>query len=335
MRLIGDVLAGLHYAVGKGVTHRDMKLSNVLISSHGRAKLVDFGLAAISADMSEEAIAAAPNPRSIDYAGLERITGVRKNDKRSDIYFTGCILYHMLSGRPPLFETRDRMKRLSVGRFRDIPPLGQLVADLPNYVIAFCNRSMDLKPERRFQTPGEMLDELNHVIKRVKAGETGIVASAPDLAPTEDPDQTLLVGGAPLEREGEDRKIMLIESNVKLQDAIRDALKKRGYRVLVFGSPSRALQRFQDHMDSDPLADCVIFSAGELGDEAIEAFNAFVTDDVTRGIPAIVLVGRAVVANPERVKVDEQHLMLPLGLKIRELRTSLIQLLGAGETSSS
>ena len=48
--------------------------------------------------MSEEAIAAAPNPRSIDYAGLERITGVRKNDPRSDIYFAGCMLYHMLSG---------------------------------------------------------------------------------------------------------------------------------------------------------------------------------------------------------------------------------------------
>ena len=260
---------------------------------------------------------------------------MRKNDRRSDIYFTGCILYHMLAGRPPLFETRDRMKRLSVGRFRDVPPLGQLVPELPNYVIAFCNRAMDLKPERRYQTPGEMLEELNHVIKRVKAGDTGGVATVPDTTPTEDADQTLLVGGAPLEREGEDRKIMLVESNVKLQDAIRDALKRRGYRVLVFGSPSRALQRFQDHMDSDPLADCVIFSAGELGEEAIDAFNAFVANDVTRSIPAIVLVGRAVAANPERVKVDEQHILLPLGLKIRELRSSLMQLLGAGETSSS
>ena len=131
LRLIADVLAGLHYAIGKGVTHRDMKLSNVLISSHGRAKLVDFGLAAISADMSEEAIAAAPNPRSIDYAGLERITGVRKNDTRSDIYFTGCMLYHMLSGKPPLYETRDRIKRLSVARYRDVKPLGQEAPGLP------------------------------------------------------------------------------------------------------------------------------------------------------------------------------------------------------------
>jgi eukaryotic-like serine/threonine-protein kinase len=174
LRLLGDVLAGLHYAIGKGVTHRDMKLSNVLISSHGRAKLVDFGLAAISADMTEEAIAAAPNPRSIDYAGLERITGVRKNDTRSDIYFTGCMLYHMLSGHSPLYETRDRIKRLSVARFRDITPLGQVVPDLPNYVIAFCNKAMDLKVERRYQTPGEMLEDLNQVMNRVKSGDQGV-----------------------------------------------------------------------------------------------------------------------------------------------------------------
>ena len=189
LRLLGDMLAGLHYALSKGVTHRDMKLSNVLISSHGRAKLVDFGLAAISADMSEEAIAAAPNPRSIDYAGLERITGVRKNDKRSDIYFAGAILYHMLTGRPPLFETRDRIKRLSVARFRELTPLGQLVPGLPNYVIAFCNRAMDLKPERRYQTAGEMLEELNHVMKRLKSGDAGVHAPDRDTAPPEEPDE--------------------------------------------------------------------------------------------------------------------------------------------------
>ncbi len=219
------MLAGLHYALGKGVTHRDMKLSNVLISSHGRAKLVDFGLAAISADMSEEAIAAAPNPRSIDYAGLERITGVRKNDKRSDIYFTGCILYHMLSGRPPLFETRDRIKRLSVTRFREATPLGQLLPDLPNYVIAFCNRAMDLKPERRFQTPGEMLEELNHVIKRVKAGDTGTRLADPYVAAPEEQDETSSVGDSPLEREGEDRTIMLVES--ERENAGRDPRRAR------------------------------------------------------------------------------------------------------------
>ena len=184
-------------------------------------------MAAISADMTEEAIAAAPNARSIDYAGLERITGVRKNDPRSDLYFAGCMLYHMLSGHPPLFETRDRIKRLSVSRFRDIKPLGQLVPSLPNYVMALINRAMDLKVERRFQTPSEMLKHVNHVIERVEAGDTGTAittdVSAEPIHETVAPDDT------PLEREGESWTVMLVESNVDMQNAVRSALKKRGY----------------------------------------------------------------------------------------------------------
>jgi eukaryotic-like serine/threonine-protein kinase len=335
LRLLGDMLAGLHYALSKGVTHRDMKLSNVLISSHGRAKLVDFGLAAISADMSEEAIAAAPNPRSIDYAGLERITGVRKNDKRSDIFFSGAILYHMLAGRPPLFETRDRIKRLSVTRFRDVTPLGQLVPSLPNYVIAFCNRAMDLKPERRFQSPGEMLEELNHVMKRLKSGDRGVYVPDQDAAAHAGLGETAAANDSPVELEGDQRTILLVESSVKMQDTIRNALKKRGYRVLVFGSPHRALQRFQDHVDAEPLADCAIFSAGELGDEAVEAFNALAEGETTRNIPAILLVNRENQSRVSRAKLDDRHIALPLSVKIGELRSSLVQLLRDEAASGS
>jgi CheY-like chemotaxis protein len=50
-----------------------------------------------------------------------------------------------------------------------------------------------------------------------------------------------------VELEGDERTILLVESSVNMQDAIRNALKKRGYRVLVFGNPHRALQRFQDY----------------------------------------------------------------------------------------
>ncbi|MCC6508540.1 MAG: serine/threonine protein kinase, partial [Pirellulaceae bacterium] len=116
LRLIADVANGLAYAGNYGITHRDMKLSNVLVTSQGKGKLVDFGLAALADTSNEEALADCPNARAIDYAALERGTGVRKDDSRSDLYFLGCMLYHCLSGESPLTETRDRMARLNVSR---------------------------------------------------------------------------------------------------------------------------------------------------------------------------------------------------------------------------
>lgn len=334
LHLTADVLAGLEYALSKGVTHRDMKLSNVLISSHGRAKLVDFGLAAISADMSEEAIAAAPNPRSIDYAGLERMTGVRKNDPRSDIYFTGVLLYHIISGKPPLYETRDRIKRLSVSRYRDVKPLAQEISDCPNYVLGLVNKAMDLKVEKRYQTPTQMLEDVEKATELLKSGHKEVRGSEigaqqshlEEKTPTED---------TPVEREGENYTVMLVESSISMQDRMRKALKKRGYRVLVFGSPRRARQRFEEHLEQEPLADCIIFSAGELGDEAVDAFNEFGEDELTSNIPAILLVKRTNKKQIRQAKTSERRILLPLGLKIKQLRAKLLHLVKAQEPSSS
>ena len=124
LKLIEDAVSGIAHAYSRGVTHRDLKLTNVLISTQGTAKLVDFGLAGIFSRKGLELDAGGEKvDRTVDYAGLEKRTGVRPGDVRSDIYFLGCILYEMLTARSPLLMTRDPRVRMSPQRFDNVPAM--------------------------------------------------------------------------------------------------------------------------------------------------------------------------------------------------------------------
>lgn len=316
LKLLYDVAAGLAYAASLGISHRDMKMSNVLVSAEGRAKLVDFGLAALADRNNPDQIADCPNARAIDYAALERGTSVRKDDPRSDVFFAGCMLYHMLTGKSPLTETRDRMARLNVSRFQQIPPLHQLLPDVPLPAAHVVAKSMEFDPEKRLQSAAAFQTELKNAIERLEAGDERRVSDLHSLADYQDETAS---------NEGDGRTIMLVESKLELQNAIRERLKKRGYRVLVISDPGRALTRFDPA--EDPPADCVVFSAHELGNRALEAFNQFGTDEHTATIPAVLLVDQKQQHIIGRALMDAHRRMLSLPLKVRELRGMLKKLL--------
>ena len=315
LKLIADVVAGLDFAIDKGVTHRDMKLSNILLTSSGRAKLVDFGLAAIAATDKEKNSDKVTSARSIDYAGLERITGVKKDHNQSDIFFAGCMLYQILSGVPPMSETRDRSQRLSVARFREIKPITVHEPDLPGSVVSIISKAMDLSPEKRYATPGEFLLDLQNVLRRLEQGETG---------------DEVKTGKKLLEREGEGRSVMIVESNIEMQDALRDLLKLRGYRVLVVGDAQRALGRFE--AGGDPPAECVVFCTTEMGSEALEAFNAFGENEDTKDIPAVLFIAEKHKEFAATANTAEHRMLLPMPLKVRQLRVILLKLLNPNHT---
>lgn len=334
LKVIADVLSGLQYAINQGVTHRDLKMSNVLVSTSGKSKLVDFGLAARHFD--DKDIAECPNARAIDYAALERGTGVRKDDLRSDIYFAGCLLYHMLSGRPPLYETKDRLLRLNITRFREIVPLAQLVPEVPHYILAIVNRAMELDPTKRYQTPAEMLKDVQQAIKRWESGDRGTPAVGSDQVPV--PEVSATVETVDTSRvttatedesagvlEGESKTLMIIESHTGMQDLLRDRLKKRGYRVLIYSDPQRALQRFRDAMEG-PVADCIIFGTSELKDQAVAAFNEFGKDPATKDVPAILILHQAD-AHWSAAAEASPHRVVLTTPKLGELRATLIRLL--------
>jgi serine/threonine-protein kinase len=322
--LMIDITNGMHYAYERGVTHRDLKLTNVLVSSRGQAKLVDFGLAAADDRIKDGALADQENPRTIDYAGLERATGVRKDDHRSDIYFLGCILYHMLAGKAPLQETKDRIQRLSRSRFTDVEAVYRVEPGLPVAVTAIVNKAMDLDASARYQTPAELLIDLKIAAEKLAAGDNdsddGEVAS----------DQRGLSSAAERERwakllipASQRRVLMFVESDTRMQDIFRDGLKRSGYRVLLTSDPQRALDRFTADAKT---ADCVVFSTGSLGGNALKAFNSFGENKQTRAIPSILLLGEKQLDWKSKAKLNDHRVALAMPIKLRKLR-SLMEML--------
>ena len=282
LEITRDILSGLDYSDQQGITHRDMKLSNILLSSAGRASLADFGLAITEGTEVDDTY----NPRSVDYAGLEKATGVSRDDKRSDIFFVGCCLYHMLSGKPALTESRERMQRLDSRRYRDIKPLATLVPNLPERVVVLTQRMMDIDVKKRYQTPRSALNATSMTIKMLRAGDTKVYDDEKTQQEQEEYDRKRMI-----ESEGADFTVMLIESHPKIQDNLRRKFKEYGYQVRIFENPSLALNRFND-LDpaEDSPADCVLFGCVNLGVKAFDAFKRFQDLTSDRKIPSILIV---------------------------------------------
>ena len=318
LQITRDVLAGLAYASLRNIFHRDMKLSNVLLASAGTAMIVDFGLA-VDTESDENS-----GPRSIDYAALERFTRVRKTDPRSDTFFVGCMLYQMLCGVPPMDETADRLKRMSSNRFTDIVPISVHAPDLPHRVVVLVQRLMAIDPKKRPATPVIAQKEAEKTIAAIEAGDTRAyeAAQAENEKFQQKQDE---------KDEGEGKTILLIESNSKVQDSLRDRLKEIGYRVLITADPARGLERFRDLDPTEEMpVDCVIFGCAGLGVAGLKAFEGFVNYNSTAQMPAILITTNSVAKLVAPEWLNEHRMQLNMPLKFKLVKRALRKLLNVG-----
>lgn len=242
LKIIEEAAAGLAYAYTRGVTHRDMKLTNVLISSTNTAKLVDFGLAQFAGASDDKDKDKEKVDRTVDYAGLERATGVKSGDVRSDIYFLGCVLYELLTGRPPLTVTRDKSQRMQRHRFEEVEPMSPQEVNAPPSVFLLVETMMSLDVQSRYQTPNQLLE----MVKNVRRDVEGRSESS---TPAQ-------------------RSLYLVERNENLKEKLRETFKEMGYKVLIASNPNNAFDRFKRH----PY-DVLIVDARTVGIEGLQVFE--------------------------------------------------------------
>ena len=145
---VRQVLSALVYAHARGVIHRDIKPSNIMITREGEAKLLDFGMAFQSADMSHTRPGYVLG--SLHYMSPEQVRGERV-DARSDLYSTGVTLYEILTGRRP-FDGKTEYEVMT-GHLREAPKRpAELNPSIPDNVSQAILRALAKDATQRFQT---------------------------------------------------------------------------------------------------------------------------------------------------------------------------------------
>jgi serine/threonine-protein kinase len=154
LEIISGVLRALEYSHQAGIVHRDIKPGNVMVTRTGDVKVMDFGIARAMSDAQATMTQTAQVIGTAQYLSPEQARGERV-DSRSDLYSTGCLMYELLTGRPPF--TGDSPVAIAYQHVRENPiPPSRLDPEVPPWADAIVLKAMAKSPNERYQTAAEM-----------------------------------------------------------------------------------------------------------------------------------------------------------------------------------
>lgn len=161
LEIMKQVAAALQHAYEQNIVHRDIKPSNLLIRRDGMVKLTDLGLARSVDETLETGITrAGTTVGTVDYMSPEQARSSKAADIRSDLYSLGCTWFHMLTGHAP-FPDGSLTNKLQAHAINPPPDPRSENENVTEAIVAVIHRLMAKKPEARYQTPRELLDDLS------------------------------------------------------------------------------------------------------------------------------------------------------------------------------
>jgi serine/threonine-protein kinase len=155
-RIGQEVCRGLAAAHGQGLVHRDVKPANILITTEGIVKVADFGIARATAE--DRTTAAGTLLGTASYLAPEQALG-EGVDARTDLYALGCVLYELVTGRPP-FQGESPMATAAMHVQREPVPPREHRPDVPRALEETILRAMAKDPDDRFQDAEAMAGAL-------------------------------------------------------------------------------------------------------------------------------------------------------------------------------
>ncbi len=177
VRILSDVLAGLHYAHSEGIIHRDIKPANIMLTKRGQAVLTDFGIAQIIGSTQYTVSGALMG--TLNYMAPEQ--GLHgQTDPRSDIYSLGIVLFEMLTGQVP-FDA-DTPLAILMKHINDPLPLPHhLNKEIPEPFEQVVLKALAKTSEDRFQDATEMLNKLTDAAEQAEVQVPDSLTNLPKL----------------------------------------------------------------------------------------------------------------------------------------------------------